>query len=153
MHLWRLASRAFADIFDGGYGLIQTGRWNSLGRAVTYCATSPSLCVLEKLVHVDDPDLLPPQVMLQYEVPDNLVAKTISVKYLPEKWREMEGYTQGLGDEWHLDGATPLLSVPSSILPLAGCPDVNVIINHNHADVGKITRISAVPFDLDSRLL
>ena len=55
MQLWRLSGAAHARAFDGGYGLLYPGRWNSAGRAVTYCATSPSLCVLEKLVHVEDP--------------------------------------------------------------------------------------------------
>jgi RES domain-containing protein len=36
-----------ARSFDGGYGLLYDGRWNTAGHAVTYCATSPSLCLLE----------------------------------------------------------------------------------------------------------
>lgn len=53
MLLWRLSIRRYASIFDGGYGLLFDGRWNTVGHAVTYCATSPSLCVLEKLVHIE----------------------------------------------------------------------------------------------------
>jgi RES domain-containing protein len=57
MLLWRLSIRRYANIFDGGYGLLFDGRWNTVGHAVTYCATSPSLCVLENLVHIEDPAL------------------------------------------------------------------------------------------------
>ncbi|HSU06220.1 MAG TPA: RES family NAD+ phosphorylase, partial [Acetobacteraceae bacterium] len=46
MLLWRLSGRQHANAFDGGYGLLFNGRWNTVGHAVTYCATSPSLCVL-----------------------------------------------------------------------------------------------------------
>ncbi len=51
---------------------------------MTYCATSPSLCVLEKLVHVQDSDLLPALVMVRYESPDCLGIETISIAQLPE---------------------------------------------------------------------
>src|SRR5258708_39409735 len=63
MLLWRLSGLQHAEAFDGGYGLLYDGRWNTVGHAVTYCATSPSLCVLEKLVHVQDPALLPELVL------------------------------------------------------------------------------------------
>ena len=72
MILWRLSGREHAARFDGGYGLLYDGRWNSVGHAVTYCATSPALCVLENLVHIQDPDLLPDLVMVRYRVPDEL---------------------------------------------------------------------------------
>ena len=32
-------------------GSAHDGRWNTSGFAITYCATGPALCVLEKLVH------------------------------------------------------------------------------------------------------
>lgn len=153
MFLWRLSTRAFADKFDGGYGLILPGRWNSISHAVTYCATSPSLCVLEKLVHVDDPDLLPPLVMIRYEVPDILPVLSIQISDLPHDWRLQEGWTQGKGDEWHKGGKGALLQVPSAIVPISDSPDTNVIINHNYADALQITKIDAQPFSLDNRLL
>ena len=64
MLLWRLSIARYARIFDGGYGLHNEGRWNSRGTRITYAATSPALCVLEKLVHIDDPALLPPLLMV-----------------------------------------------------------------------------------------
>ncbi len=35
MLLWRLSTRPYANIFDGGYGLLFDGRWNAVGHAVT----------------------------------------------------------------------------------------------------------------------
>ena len=75
MLLWRLSGVAHARTFDGGYGLLFDGRWNTAGHAVTYCSTSPSLCVLEKLIHIEDPQLMPPLVMVRYDVPDNLATE------------------------------------------------------------------------------
>src|SRR3974390_617379 len=98
MLLWRLSGVQHARTFDGGYGLQFDGRWNTSGHAVTYCATSPSLCVLEKLVQVQDPDLLPHLIMVRYDTPDNLAVDTIAFRELPDGWRREEGWTQQRGD-------------------------------------------------------
>jgi RES domain-containing protein len=153
MILWRLSARQYANIFDGGYGLLYEGRWNSMGHAVTYCATSPALCVLEKLVHVEDPALLPELVMIQYEVPDHLGLETISPDDLPPLWHKQESWTQQRGDAWHEALSTPLLRAPSVLLPFPASPDVNVLINHRHEDARQIRAMSLQPFVLDVRLL
>ena len=152
MLLWRLSGTGYAHVFDGGYGRLFDGRWNTVGHAVTYCATSPSLCVLEKLVHVEDPDLLPELVMVTYEVPDTLGTESVRLEALPADWRRDEAGTQRLGDAWHSGLAQPLLRVPSAIVPIAGSPDVNVLINHAHADSGRIIITRQEPFVLDPRL-
>jgi len=153
MNLWRLSGAAHATAFDGGYGLFFDGRWNSVGYAITYAATSPSLCVLEKLVHIEDPALLPPLVMVRYAVPHDLAAERIDLADLPPDWRADEGRTQRIGEEWHRGGRTALLYVPSAVAPLEGSPDVNVVINHAHTGSARIAIADAVPFTLDLRLL
>ena len=85
--LWRLSGLRPASAFDGGYGLLFDGRWNTVGYAVTYCATSPSLCVLEKLVHVDDPALLPDLAMISYDAPHDTGIDAIGLDELPNDWR------------------------------------------------------------------
>jgi RES domain-containing protein len=152
MILWRLCGAQHARAFDGGYGLLHDGRWNTTGHAVTYCSTSPSLCVLEKLVHVEDPGLLPALVVIRYAVPDGVGVETISLAGLPESWRVREILTQQRGDEWHRSLRAPLLRVPSAIVPLAGSPDANVLINHRHPAAAEITIAAAAPFALDMRL-
>ena len=79
MLLWRLSSARRAADFDGGFGLFNDGRWNTRGRPVTYCSTVPSLAALEKRVHVADPALLPPQVMVAYDVPDGISVRRIEI--------------------------------------------------------------------------
>ena len=152
MILWRLSCAHHARSFDGGYGLLFDGRWNSVGHAVTYAATSPSLCVLEKLVHIEDPALMPALVMVRYEAPDELASLQIAVESLPDDWRRSESLTQSLGDNWHAAAQTPLLKVPSAIVPLPDSPDLNVVINHRHPDVARIRFVAAQPFVLDMRL-
>lgn len=72
MRLYRLSRTAYAHRFDGDYGIDFAGARMS-GAGVTYCATGPALCVLEKLVHVGDTDLLPEAtILIRYDVPDDL---------------------------------------------------------------------------------
>jgi hypothetical protein len=63
-----------------------------------------------------------------------------------------ESLTQASGDRWHAAGNSPLLQVPSVIVPIDGSPDMNVLINHRHASAARIAIRSAAPFALDARL-
>lgn len=152
MILWRLSGAPHARAFDGGYGLLFDGRWNTAGHAVTYAATSPALCVLEKLVHIEDPALMPELMMVRYDVPDDLAVRAVSLRDLPADWTRQESLTQGMGDAWHVALETPLLKVPSAIVPLDGSPDLNVVINHRHPAAARITIAAVEPFALDVRL-
>lgn len=153
MILWRLSGLAHARATDGGYGLLFDGRWNTKGHAVTYCSTSPSLCVLEKLVHIEDFDLLPDLAMVRYEAPDDLEIETVGLDDLPTDWKRNEALTQATGDAWHRRRHSPLLRVPSAIVTLAGSPDVNVVVNNSSPAAAAIKIISAEPFVLDVRLV
>ena len=112
MRLWRLSSLRRARAFDGGYRLANSGRWNTAGRPVMYCSTVPSLTALEKRVHVTDSNLLPPQVMVEYAVPDDVPVHNVSFGDLPTDWASRETHTQTLGDVW-LDECTALILVVS----------------------------------------
>jgi len=48
--------------------------------------------------------------------------------------------------------STPLLRVPSAIVPLDQSPDMNILINHNHNAAPRISPVSVEPFVLDPRL-
>jgi RES domain-containing protein len=152
MRLWRLSSERRAHDFDGGYGLSNDGRWNTRGRPVTYCSTVPSLAALEKRVHVTDPALVPPQVMVAYELPDGISTHTIDFDDLSANWTAHETHTQGIGDKWLDSTAEVLLFVPSVILPMANVPDRNVLINHRVADAALVKIAEITPFTFDPRL-
>ena len=152
MRLWRLSSERRAPDFDGGYGLVNDGRWNTRGRPVTYCSTAASLTALEKRVHVSDPALLPPQVLVAYEVPDDISQRTVDLEDLPADWTMRQTCTQSFGDRW-LDSATEvLLFVPSVIVPIASVPDRNALINHRAPQAAAIKIADTIPFTLDPRL-
>jgi RES domain-containing protein len=152
MRLWRLSSVRRARSFDGGFGLVHSGRWNTAGRPVTYCASVPSLAALEKRVHVGDPALLPPQLMIEYEAPDDFAVRRVEFSDLPADWSRREIDTRKLGDNWLDMGREDLLVVPSVIVPIANAPDRNVLINHRRPTVTRITIIAVTPFTIDPRL-
>ena len=141
---WR---RGHAKAFDGGYGPLFDGRGKTVAHAVTHGSTSPSLCVLEKLVQIEDSSLLP-EMMVTYEIPLHLGIDTIGLEELPGDWRRREAWTQQKGDDWHGLRANPLLRVPSAIVPLPVSPDVNFLINHkssgNYRDQNGPSRSSFV---------
>jgi RES domain-containing protein len=151
MLLWRLSGVQHAEAFDGGYGLLFEGRWNTLGHAVTYCATSPSLCVLEKLVHVEDPTLLPELDLVTYDVPDDTGIDIIGLDDLPANWRHRLEWTQQKGDDWYRLRSNALLFVPSVIVAVRRSPDLNVLINHSHPDAAAIRISGLTPFAFDPR--
>lgn len=153
MLIWRLSTAQFARVFDGGYGLFNNGRWNSKGNRITYCATSPSLCVLEKLVHIEDPAMLPPLRMIAYDVPDDAISEQTPQSSLPVDWVHRTIITQKLGDDWLKAESACLMTVPSAVLPLTDSPDLNILINHAHPDSIRIKVRSIEDFKLDSRLL
>jgi RES domain-containing protein len=152
MRLWRLSSVRRARDFDGGYGIANDGRWNTRGRPVTYCCTVPSLAALERRVHVNDPALLPPQVLVRYELPDTISQRTIDINVLPADWTMRATHTQSIGDQWLDSIAETLLVVPSVVMPLANVPDLNVLINHRTADAASIQIADVASFTLDPRL-
>jgi RES domain-containing protein len=153
MRVWRLSSEQRARNFDGGYGIWNDGRWNSRGRLVTYCSTVPSLAALEKRVHVADPALLPPQVIVSYELPDGICTRAIDVNDLPANWTARETYTQSIGDKRLDSMAEALLFVPSVIMPIADVPaDRNVLVNHRVAIAASIKIAQITAFTLDPRL-
>ena len=150
MRLWRLSGAEHARSFDGGYGLRHDGRWNTRGRPATYCATGPALCLLEKLVHIDE---MPDDTMLVcYDIPDRLPVDDVSLNGLPRHWRRDASGTRAIGDKWLHRSSTCLLRVPSVIVPIADSGDSNFLVNHQHHAARRIRISSVERFDYDPRL-
>lgn len=154
MILWRSCSASLSGIFDGTGGVLFAGRWHSQGQPITYSSSAPSLTLLERLVHVEDPDLLPTLAVVAYEAPDDLETEDVPLAQLPSDWRDNAVLTRTLGDTWIKSRRTPLLRVPSAIIPLPDIPDRNIVINHAHTDIRhiKISRVHQ-PFSFDARLI
>lgn len=151
MRVWRLCREAYAeDPLGGRGGLFVSGRWHSRGRRVVYTAGSLALAALELLVHVDA-DLLPSDlVRLEIDVPDDLGVSRIGVDELPKSWRAYPAPAalRKCGDRWLREASTPVLEVPSAVVP----EESNWVLNPEHADARRIRVASIRAFTLDPRL-
>jgi RES domain-containing protein len=68
---------------------------------------------------------------------------------LPRDWPDRVESTWALGDGWLARGTTPLLSVPSALVPETR----NVLLNPAHPDATQITVVRISEHVVDARLL
>jgi len=136
---WRLCRKLFANLAGEGarrYG----GRWNAPGCPVVYAASSAALAVLEVRVHLDlTPDLLP----------DDYVLLTIDFRDLVvEPVTSMPADPAGFGDAWLREQRTPVLQVPSAIVP----ESPNLLLNPAHPAAVQANIVGKRRFAFDRRL-
>jgi RES domain-containing protein len=136
---WRLCREPFADLAGEGarrYG----GRWNTAGRALVYAASSAALAVLEVRVHLDLPlELLPDDyVLLAIELGD----------VATEELTRMPADPASFGDKWLAEQRSPVLQVPSVIVP----ESPNLLLNPAHRALARARIIRQRRFAFDRRL-
>lgn len=146
--LWRLYRAAYGPGLDGVGGTFADGRWHTRGARVVYFGASAAIVVLERLAHID-PDLLPADLRLgRFEFSEAAISAD-EISALPENWIQDESATRRLGDQWWRAGSSPLLIVPSAILP----EESNYVLNSQHPQA-KLFRLTIErPFAFDPRLI
>jgi len=133
---WRICRAPFADLSGEGARLYG-GRWNQPGLPVVYLAETAALAVLEVRVHLDlSPDLLPDDYVLSCVALDGLAVERID---------DLPSDTAAYGTDWLRSVRTPVLSVPSLIVPESR----NLLLNpaHPQASGARITGSRAFSFD------
>ena len=136
---WRLCRAPYADLSGEGARLYG-GRWSSPGRPLVYAASSAALAVLEVRVHLDLPPHLVPDdyVLLEIDLAD-LALETLT--RLPEDPR-------AFGDDWLRTQRSPVLQVPSVIVP----ESMNLLLNPAHSGAAAARIVASRPFDFGQRL-
>ncbi|MEH0198308.1 RES family NAD+ phosphorylase [Caulobacter sp. CCNWLY153] len=140
MIVHRIAKAAHVGL-DGEGARLYGGRWNSPGRPMLYAAASPSLAVLEVLVHLDlPPDLLPLDYRLLWiHVPDD--APSLALEAVPRD-------SVAIGDAFLIAGEALCLRVPSQVVP----QEINTLINPRHPAFAGVRVEREEPFRFDPRL-
>jgi RES domain-containing protein len=139
MHAWRLCRAPFADLSGEGARLYG-GRWNSPGSALVYTASDAALAVLEVRVHLD----LPPDL-----IPDDYVLMKLDFSGLAvERLADLPADPRAFGDQWLEQSRSPILRVPSFIVPDAS----NLLLNPTHPEAANAKIVGANPFGFDPRL-
>ena len=139
MFAWRLCREPFADL-EGEGARLYGGRWNSPGRPLVYAASTAALAVLEVRVHLD----IPPELL-----PDDYVLVTIDLDGLViEEVAHLPAAPRAFGDAWLREQRTPVLSIPSVIVP----ETPNLLLNPAHPAAGDARIVKSRRFDFDRRL-
>jgi len=148
VRVWRLARRTHAAL-DGEGGRRFGGRWNSAGRRLLYTSSHLSLAALEALVHFDADEVPEDLQAFAIEIPDALATEQVTTAILPIGWGRQEFATRALGDEWLTAARTPVLVVPSAIIP----EETNVLVNPAHPATHGVVVVARRRFVYDPRLL
>lgn len=147
MRVYRITLEPFSHRL---YASGQRARWNSKGTFVIYTASNRSLACLENVVHRGGEGLNAVFRTMIIEIPNNLDIEVIEQDSLPVGWQDftMQNWSRRIGDEWVRAETSPILKVPSAIIPM----EHNYLINPNHPDFKFIKLISTEKFVFDSRL-
>jgi RES domain-containing protein len=148
---WRVVKKKHRpSVFTGEGARRFGGRWNSKGVAIIYASASPSLAVLEILVHLQSHEILEAYLLAGISFDEALVDNLPAAK-LPANWRKDPApiSLRILGDQWALGGSSAILRMPSVIIN----SESNYLLNPAHPDFAKCVRKKAKPFRFDSRLV
>jgi RES domain-containing protein len=150
MHIWRLARAAY-DPLDGEGARLHGGRWNREGTPLVYTSDHLSLCVLEQLVHLDPEEVPDDLTAFQVEVPEDLLVERIEAEDLPDGWNRVADHPecQRIGELWVQKESSPVLEVPSAVLPW----EMNYLVNPHHPETASIQVVEKEAFRFDRRLL
>jgi RES domain-containing protein len=147
---WRITSEKYAETAFSGEGAKEYGgRFNSPGTLVVYTSESISLATLELLAKAGKRQRLSRRVVLPVTFGEHSVI-AYDESDLPEAWddRPYGPASQQVGDEWVRSGESPVLRVPSVVVP----EEHNYLINPEHPKFGELEIGEPRPLSPDPRL-
>jgi RES domain-containing protein len=118
---------------------------------IAYASQSLSLAVLEYLVNLSIADLPDDLFSIRVEIPDDFDQSEIGLDELPATWRAFPApeALKDIGTDWARKRATPVLLVPSVVIP----SERNCLINPKHELARQIVVDRVESFALDERLV
>lgn len=148
MEVFRITKEKYTNTL---YAPAVPGRWNEKGEEVIYTASSRSLACLENLVHKSGRGGTTTYRTMVIEIPDTLAIQEVNLNDLTEDWNQIPlcKECQEIGSDWYASKNTPVLKVPSAVIP----DEYNYVLNARHSDFKKILLKRILPFSFDRRLL
>ena len=145
VHTWRLVHERWAESALSGEGARRyPGRWNRAGEPAVYLASSLALAILETRVHLEAVAIQQSYVALEYELPEGI--EDLGDE-LPEGWYRDVERTRELGSRWLKEGSSPVLRVPSAIVPV----EYVYLLNPRHPEARRTELLRSLPFVWDER--
>jgi RES domain-containing protein len=148
MNVWRIFPVRFrSTAFTGVGGLSAARRWNHLGTAMVYTASSRALAALEYFVNLD-PGEAPDDLLMAEAVFADEWIETLEPGALPSNWRTLDNLAcRDLGSAWAVSRRSMAFRVPSVVEG-----DTNLLLNPAHPNFGLVSLAKPVPFHFDPRM-
>jgi RES domain-containing protein len=127
-------------IFDGTGAFLNGARWNSPGRRIIYASESFAGAMLETLARARIGRIPRTHAWVEVGIPAD-----VSIEIL-DRWDVPQ---RTFGDEWHDQGRSLILMVPSAI---AVGQIRNILINQDHAEFSRLRASEPEPVVWDERL-
>jgi len=149
MKVYRISKCEFITDLEGTGAARYPGRWNSKGTYILYTAATPSLALLESVVHISN-IVISSYCMICLSVPEDKI-KTITPADLPANWfaNPPADVLKKTGDSFIKENKFLALKIPSAIMP----EENNYLLNPAHADFKKVNTIYTRTIPIDERFL
>ena len=117
---------------------------------MVYCAESRALAMAEVAVHLSLSILPSDYVMVEIDLPDDLVILSLEPEELKGGWNQHPpiAATQRLGDACIDEMKACVLKVPSAVVP----GDSKYLVNPHHPSFNRVTTVTAIDFPFDPRI-
>ncbi|PQJ26996.1 hypothetical protein BSZ35_18960 [Salinibacter sp. 10B] len=139
--IWRLEKeRHLGETFRGKSSLQADGRWHHMGTQVAYASEHPCIAVLEKLAWLGSYDVARSSnyLLIPRRLDPDKHLERVEEEDLPEDWDAFphRDAIRDIGTDWFNEERSPILGVPSAVLPLAK----NVLTNPFHPEFHDLER-------------
>jgi RES domain-containing protein len=149
MRVYRISKCEFINDLSGTGSSMYGGRWNSKGIYILYTAESPSLALLETVVHITT-IAAATYCMICINLPDAPI-EILTTADLPMGWEENPPAEnlKGIGDDFIERGKSMAIKLPSAVM----AEEHNILINPLHPQFKNHQVIYVKPLPLDPRLI
>jgi RES domain-containing protein len=149
MKVYRISKCEYISDLEGTGAARYPGRWNSKGVYILYTAATPSLALLESVVHISN-IAVSSYCMICLSVSEDKI-KTIASTDLPANWfmNPPPDVLKKTGDLFIKENKFLALRIPSAIMP----EENNYLLNPAHEDFKKITTVYIRTIPIDERFL
>ncbi len=149
MKVYRISRCEYITDLQGTGAAMYPGRWHSKGIYVLYTAATPSLSLLESVVHISN-IAVDAYCMICLSVPEDKI-QVITAAKLPDNWfvNPPPDVLKSIGDTFARENKFLALRLPSAIMP----EESNFLLNPNHSDFKKISVVYTRSVPIDERFL
>jgi RES domain-containing protein len=149
MKVYQISKCKYIHDLEGTGAANYAGRWHSKGTHILYTAATPSLALLESVVHISRLTLSR-YCLLCLTIPNDKI-RTLEAEDLPEDWQLNPApiALRKIGDRFITAGQHLALRLPSAIMP----EENNYLLNPHHPDFHLVSVFSEREIAIDERLI